>query len=133
MAAPLHSFTAVCAGRSAFSLSRVSSIPPPRVGHPFCSDYRHNGKAEVTMAEPKHIIKPPNAPLGAVKLRQELGVLVGLPDNVPEEVKEYRGQSGLGDTFEGPRARRIRKGRNLRARAARQAKAKKAKGKGKKK
>jgi len=60
----------------------------------FYSDARSERRSEVTVAKPKHIQKPRNAPLGAVKLRKEDRVLVGIPDNVPEELKQAREESG---------------------------------------
>ncbi|KAL7468669.1 hypothetical protein ACHAXS_008908 [Conticribra weissflogii] len=60
----------------------------------FYSDARTERRAEVTTAEPKHITKPRGAPPGAVTLRQEGKTLVGRPENVPDELKEAREQSG---------------------------------------
>lgn len=60
----------------------------------FYSDGRSEKSFDVTTTEPKHLLKPRGAPLGAVKLRQESGTLVGRPDNVPEECKEARDASG---------------------------------------
>ena len=60
----------------------------------FYSDARSEASFDVTTTEPKHLLKPRGAPLGAVKLRQESGTLVGRPDNVPEECKEARDASG---------------------------------------
>jgi predicted ribosome quality control (RQC) complex YloA/Tae2 family protein len=37
----------------------------------FYSDLRMEGKAPATAAEPKHLLKPKGAPLGAIKLREE--------------------------------------------------------------
>lgn len=45
-------------------------------------------------AEPKHILKPAGSPLGTVKIRQELKVVTGFPDDVPFEFKEARDASG---------------------------------------
>ena len=60
----------------------------------FYSDARSEASFDVTTTEPKHLLKPRGAPLGAVKLRQESGTLVGRPDNVPAECKEARDASG---------------------------------------
>jgi hypothetical protein len=60
----------------------------------FYSDARTERKAQVTCAEPKHILKPRGAPLGAVKLRQELQSLVGRPHDAPDELKAARDERG---------------------------------------
>ena len=60
----------------------------------FYSDARAETSFDVTTSEPKHLLKPRGAPLGAVKLRQESGTLVGRPDNVPDECKQARDESG---------------------------------------
>jgi len=60
----------------------------------FYSDSRSERKALVTLAQPKHVVKPRGAPLGAVKLREEWKVLTGFPDDVPEELKQAREESG---------------------------------------
>jgi hypothetical protein len=65
----------------------------------FYSDARMERKAEVTAAEAKHLLKPRGAPLGAVKLRQELQVLVGRPGNVDESLKLARDESGQSDEY----------------------------------
>jgi predicted ribosome quality control (RQC) complex YloA/Tae2 family protein len=65
----------------------------------FYSDLRNENKAEVTAAEPKHVQKPRGAPLGAVKLREEWKTFVGRPDQVPEELKEAREESGQTDEY----------------------------------
>lgn len=65
----------------------------------FYSDLRNEKKAEVTAAEPKHILKPRGAPLGAVKIREEWKTLVGRPERVPDELKEARDQSGQTDEY----------------------------------
>lgn len=65
----------------------------------FYSDLRNENKAEVTAAEPKHIQKPRGAPLGAVKLREEWKTFVGRPDQVPDELKEAREESGQTDEY----------------------------------
>jgi hypothetical protein len=62
----------------------------------FYSDARSERKAEVTTAEPKHILKPRGAPLGAVKQRKEGKTLIGHPQDVPQECKDAREESGLG-------------------------------------
>jgi len=56
----------------------------------FYSDMRNERSAPVTMTEAKHLSKPRNAPLGAVKLRKELRVVLGVPDDVPIDLKEQR-------------------------------------------
>jgi predicted ribosome quality control (RQC) complex YloA/Tae2 family protein len=65
----------------------------------FYSDLRNENKAEVTAAEPKHILKPRGAPLGAVKIREEWKTFVGRPDYVPDDLKEARDQSGQTDEY----------------------------------
>ena len=60
----------------------------------FYSDARSETSFDVTTTEPKHLLKPRGAPLGAVKLRQESGTLVGRPADVPEECKVAREESG---------------------------------------
>ena len=62
----------------------------------FYSEMRTESKADVTLALPKHVIKPPNAPLGAVKLREELGSYLGNAFNVPEECKRQREEGARG-------------------------------------
>ena len=65
----------------------------------FYSDLRNEAKAEVTAAEPKHILKPRGAPLGAVKIREEWKTFVGRPDRVPEDLKMAREESGQTDEY----------------------------------
>jgi predicted ribosome quality control (RQC) complex YloA/Tae2 family protein len=65
----------------------------------FYSDNRSERKGEVTAAEAKHLLKPRGAPLGALKLREELKVLVGRPDDVPESLKLARDESGQTDEY----------------------------------
>lgn len=65
----------------------------------FYSDLRTEAKAEVTAAEPKHLLKPRGAPLGAIKIREEWKTFVGRPDQVPEELKSARDQSGQSDEY----------------------------------
>ena len=60
----------------------------------FYSDLRSETKAPVSAAEPKHLLKPRGAPLGAIKVRQEWKTFVGRPDQVPQELKEAREESG---------------------------------------
>lgn len=60
----------------------------------FYSDARTETKTDVTTASPKDITKPRGAPLGAVTLRQEGKTLLGRPDDVAQELKEAREQSG---------------------------------------
>jgi predicted ribosome quality control (RQC) complex YloA/Tae2 family protein len=61
----------------------------------FYSDARTERKAPITTASPKHIQKPRGAPLGAVKLRQELNTLTGYPADVDDELKIAREKSGV--------------------------------------
>lgn len=65
----------------------------------FYSDSRMERKAEVTAAEAKHLLKPRGAPMGALKLREELKVLVGRPEDVPEFLKLARDKSGQSDEY----------------------------------
>lgn len=65
----------------------------------FYSDNRTEQKAQVTAAEAKHLLKPRGAPMGALKLREELRVLVGRPDDVPEDLKLARDESGQSDEY----------------------------------
>lgn len=65
----------------------------------FYSDLRTEAKAEVTAAEPKHLLKPRGAPLGAIKIREEWKTFVGRPDQVPEELKDARDKSGQSDEY----------------------------------
>lgn len=60
----------------------------------FYSDLRNELRADVTYTSPKHVSKPPCAPPGAVTLRKELGTAVGRPDEVPDECKAARWESG---------------------------------------
>jgi predicted ribosome quality control (RQC) complex YloA/Tae2 family protein len=60
----------------------------------FYSDGRTERKVSISVAEPKHILKPRNAPLGAIKLREELFVCTGYPENVPYELKIARDEAG---------------------------------------
>lgn len=75
----------------------------------FYSDSRTERKAAVTAAEPKHVQKPRGAPLGAVKLREELFVRIGYPDDVPDELKEARDESGLGIEYRATDKAKLRK------------------------
>ena len=55
----------------------------------FYSEARDERKALVTYASPRHVTKPNGAPLGAVKLREEGGTIVGRPvdsELIPPEV-----------------------------------------------
>jgi predicted ribosome quality control (RQC) complex YloA/Tae2 family protein len=65
----------------------------------FYSDGRSERTVLVSAAEPKHILKPRGAPLGAIKLREELRVYKGYPNDVPDELKEARAISGLADEY----------------------------------
>lgn len=75
----------------------------------FYSDGRAERRVEVTAAEPKHVQKPRGAPLGAVKVREELRVLVGNPEEVPEELKAARAVSGLSDEYRATDKAKLRK------------------------
>lgn len=75
----------------------------------FYSDARGEFKVEVTLAEPKHVQKPRGAPLGAVKLREEQRVLLGKPQDVPNELKEARAVSGLSDEYRKADKAKLRK------------------------
>ena len=96
-----------CPGAHVLLLARRGSIPPTNdclafAAHlaAFYSDGRSEVTVPVTVAEPKHLLKPRGAPLGAVKLRQEGQVLYGAPDLVPQELQEARAQSGVYATEE---------------------------------
>ena len=65
----------------------------------FYSDLRNESKAPVSLAEPKHLQKPRNAPLGAIKVREEKGTLFGRPDRVPDYLKDAREASGQSDEY----------------------------------
>ncbi|CAB9519145.1 Domain of unknown function (DUF814) [Seminavis robusta] len=65
----------------------------------FYSDGRAEAKVPVTVAAPKHLLKPRGAPLGAVKLRQEGQVLYGCPELVPPELVQARAQSGQSEEY----------------------------------
>ena len=88
----------------------------------FYSDARTETKTDVTAAEPKHLLKPRGAPLGAVKVREELYTLTGWPDDVPDALKEAREKSGMTDEF---RAKDKQKHRRRTADVAKQTQAKK--------
>lgn len=80
----------------------------------FYSDARNERKAAVTAADAKHIIKPRGAPLGAVKLREELFVLTGWPDQVPAELKLARDECGQTDDFRAhDKAKRLKRTQNV--------------------
>jgi hypothetical protein len=65
----------------------------------FYSDARSERRADVTVASPKHILKPRNAPLGAVQVRQEDKVVLGFPADVPEELRLARDESGQSEEY----------------------------------
>ena len=65
----------------------------------FYSDLRTEARAPVSAAEPKHLMKPRGAPLGAIKVREEWRTFIGRPDQVPDELKEAREQSGISDEY----------------------------------
>jgi predicted ribosome quality control (RQC) complex YloA/Tae2 family protein len=80
----------------------------------FYSDARNERKAAVTAADSKHLIKPRGAPLGAVKLREELFVLTGWPDQVPAELKLARDECGQTDEFRAQdKAKRLKRTQNV--------------------
>jgi predicted ribosome quality control (RQC) complex YloA/Tae2 family protein len=58
----------------------------------FYSNHRNEARAEVSVVEPKHVLKPARAPLGTVKLRQELAVLIGSPFDVPQDCIDKRAE-----------------------------------------
>lgn len=60
-------------------------------------------------AEPKHILKPARSPLGTVKIRQELKVITGFPDEVPPEFKEAREASGQATSYRRTDKAKLRK------------------------
>ena len=65
----------------------------------FYSEARDENKALVTFAAPRHVTKPKGAPLGAVKLREEGGTIVGRPLNselIPGEILKAREQERFG-------------------------------------
>ena len=65
----------------------------------FYSEMRDEGKVLVTYANPKHVTKPNGAPLGAVKLREEGGTLLGRPSDsafLPPELKQQREREKFG-------------------------------------
>jgi hypothetical protein len=63
----------------------------------FYSNMRNERRAPVSCASPKQLFKPRGAPLGAIGVRQELNSWVGFPNDVPDECKEARAQSGLSE------------------------------------
>lgn len=65
----------------------------------FYSDARSERSFDVTSAEPKHLLKPRGAPLGAVKLREEQRTYTGYPDQVDTELVLAREESGQGDEY----------------------------------
>lgn len=95
-----------CPGAHVLLQRRRGSPEPTQACLEFCanlavfySDARNERKASVTAADPKHLLKPRGAPPGAVKLREELYVLTGWPDMVPEELKLARDECGQTDEF----------------------------------
>ena len=86
----------------------------------FYSDARSERKAAVTVAEPKHLLKPRGAPLGAVKLREELEVWTGYPEGVPENLKEAREASGLSVEYRAANKAQFRKRNKLKQKQAKQ-------------
>jgi predicted ribosome quality control (RQC) complex YloA/Tae2 family protein len=64
----------------------------------FYSELRDENKALVMFAAPRHVTKPNGAPLGAVKVREEGGTIVGRPasDLLPSEIKALRESERFG-------------------------------------
>jgi predicted ribosome quality control (RQC) complex YloA/Tae2 family protein len=75
----------------------------------FYSDARTERTVPVVAAEPKHVLKPRGAPLGAVKVREEWRVLTGRPDDVPADLKEARSESGQSDEYRQKNKSKLRK------------------------
>jgi hypothetical protein len=75
----------------------------------FYSDARTERTVMVVAAEPKHVLKPRGAPLGAVKVREEWRVLAGRPDDVPADLKEARSESGQSDEYRQKDKSKLRK------------------------
>jgi NFACT N-terminal and middle domains/NFACT protein RNA binding domain len=95
----------------------------------FYSDARSERRADVTVASPKHIIKPRNAPMGAVQLRQEERVVVGFPSDVPEDLRLARDESGQIEEYRARDKSKNRKKTTTAAAAAASATASKARSK----
>jgi predicted ribosome quality control (RQC) complex YloA/Tae2 family protein len=110
-----------CPGAHVILQQRRGSPKPTQECLEFCanlavfySDSRNERKASVTAADSKHLLKPQGAPLGAVKVREELFVLTGWPENVPEELKLARDESGQSDEFRAQdKAKRRKKTREV--------------------
>jgi hypothetical protein len=71
----------------------------------YYSNVRTERKAVITTAEPKHIQKPRGAPPGTVKIRQELGSVIGYPMDVADELKKETysssgGRFSISDDYE---------------------------------
>jgi predicted ribosome quality control (RQC) complex YloA/Tae2 family protein len=64
----------------------------------FYSELRNENKTLVTFAHPRHVVKPSGAPLGAVRLREEGGTIVGRPasDLIPADLKAARERERVG-------------------------------------
>lgn len=88
-------------------LSQMKGRPPPEDDclqmaadlAAFYSEMRDENKVLVSYAEPRHVTKPNGAPLGAVKLREEGGTIVGRPtssDLLPPELYEHRERERFG-------------------------------------
>ena len=54
-------------------------------------------------------LKPRGAPLGAVKLREELFVRTGFPEEVPDDLKEAREESGQSTEYRATDKAKLRK------------------------
>lgn len=65
----------------------------------FYSDARSERRADIMAASPKHLLKPRGGPLGAVKVREEWKVFTGFPDNVPDDFKLAREESGQSEEY----------------------------------
>lgn len=76
----------------------------------FFSALRHENRALVTTASPKHLIKPRGAAIGQLGIREELGSIVGIPADVPQECIDARAQNpdsfGTGPSQSPKRTRR---------------------------
>lgn len=56
----------------------------------FYSDFRTETKAWVSRVDPKHLWKPPKAPVGAVAIKKEDSPILGFPDQVPPDLVAQR-------------------------------------------
>jgi len=60
----------------------------------FYSDSKMDTKVDVTIALPKHVLKPPNASPGAVTLREEHATIVAVPERHRPRHDEHVGGAG---------------------------------------